>query len=365
MTLQPALPEDIENASAEEIFARIIIAKKNLSKDVAILGHHYQRDDVIVHADYIGDSLKLAKVARDLPKTPYIIFCGVHFMAETADMLISDEQKVSLPDLRAGCDMADMASADDVLESFDALDKAGIKNILPITYINSSAALKALVGERNGIICTSSNAQKIIKWALERDQHVYFFPDQHLGRNIAKSLGLSPESDMCLWNPKDEFGGQSPDILKSKKVWLWQGHCPVHALFSVHQIKTLKAVDPDTHVIVHPECAMEVVDMADSFGSTDYIIKAVSQGKPGSKWAVGTEKNLVERLARQYPDRSIVSLNPFTCVCGTMNRISAKNLLWVLEGLSQKNILFNKIKVDLTTKKSALLALNRMLEMSV
>ncbi len=364
MPIQPQLPDDIENASPEEILQRITAAKKQLSSDVVILGHHYQRDDVIVHADFTGDSLKLAKIAQEVT-AKYIIFCGVHFMAETADMLISDEQKVSLPDLRAGCDMADMADADDVARGFEDLDRIGIKNILPITYINSSAALKAIVGERGGVICTSSNAKKIIAWAVSQNKHVFFFPDQHLGRNIAKSFGMDPVKDMCLWEPEESLGGHSEDILKQKKIWLWKGHCPVHALFSVHQIKKIRAESPDTHIIVHPECAMEVVDLADSFGSTDFIIQTVTKAAPGTKWAVGTEKNLVERLAAQNPDKSIVSLNSFTCVCGTMNRISAKNLLWILEGLSKQNIFHNTIKVEPKIKIQALSALKRMLEMSL
>jgi len=288
----------------------------------------------------------------------------VHFMAESADILTKPWQKVSLPDLRAGCDMADMADAGDVRLAYKDCDALGIKNVIPITYINSTAGLKAIVGERGGSVCTSSNAEKIISWALERSEHLFFFPDQHLGRNICKKLGLDPEKDMLLWDPKKYLGGHTPEVLKEKKIWLWAGHCPVHALFSVHQIKKLRNESPQTKIIVHPECAMEVVDLADMSGSTDFIIRTIDASEKGSSWSVGTEKHLVERIARNHPDKVITSLNPFTCLCSTMNRISAESLEDVLKVLYETGELKNQITVSEPTASLALKALDQMFQLS-
>jgi quinolinate synthase len=363
MTTQTPLPPHITSLSDDEAHRLVRKAKLKLGNSTIVLGHHYQRDEVIDHADFTGDSLKLARIARD-SKASNIIFCGVHFMAETADILTAGKRFVSLPDLGAGCDMADMAASRDVEDSWlDAL-KTGAKNIIPVTYINSSAALKAFVGRNGGIICTSSNAKAVVTWALEHGEHVFFFPDQHLGRNIGKSLGLSVTQDMLLWDPAKPLGGHSESTLKSRKIWLWKGHCPVHALFTVHQVKKIRETSPDTKILVHPECSMEIVDVSDLSGSTDFIIKTIEASPSGSKWAVGTEKHLVERLARQHPDKTITSLNPFTCLCGTMNRISLHSLAWVLDGLSERNEQYNRISVDQLTAQESLLGLNRMFELS-
>jgi quinolinate synthase len=259
--------------------------------------------------------------------------------------------------------MADMAETRDVADSWLEATKAGAKDIIPVTYINSSAALKAFVGRNGGVICTSSNAKSVITWALEKGKHIFFFPDQHLGRNIAKGLGFDPVKDMLLWDPKKPLGGHSAETILSKKIWLWKGHCPVHALFTVHQVKKIRETSPETKILVHPECAMEIVDISDLSGSTDFIIKTVEASAPGSKWAIGTEKHLVERLAAQHKDKTITSLNPFTCLCGTMNRISLRNLAWVLDGLV-KGEHYNQIRVAPDVAKDSMSALNRMFELS-
>lgn len=339
---QPALPIHITQLSDSAAHDLVRSAKAKLGNDLLILGHHYQRDEVIQHADVTGDSLKLAKLAKE-SRAKNIVFCGVHFMAETADMLTDGQRFVSLPDLGAGCDMADMAEVRDVEDSWQSALEAGAKDIIPVTYINSSAALKAFVGRNGGVICTSSNAKAIVTWALERGKHVFFFPDQHLGRNIAKGMGLDVVKDMLLWDPKKHLGGHKPEIINSRKIWLWKGHCPVHALFTVQQVKKIREESPETKIIVHPECAMEIVDVSDMSGSTDFIIKTISASLTGSKWAVGTEKHLVERLAQQHKDKTITSLNPFTCLCGTMNRISLHNLAWVLDGLVKTGAQHNRI----------------------
>lgn len=362
MGAQKPLPDHIASLSTAEAHDLVRKLKTELSSSTIILGHHYQRDEVIEHADHTGDSLKLARIARD-SSAQNIIFCGVHFMAETADMLTGGERFVSLPDLGAGCDMADMAEARDVQDSWNDALKSGAQSIIPVTYINSSAALKAFVGRNGGVICTSSNAKAVVTWALEHGKHVFFFPDQHLGRNIAKGLGLDPVKDMLLWDPKKPLGGHSADTIASKRVWLWKGHCPVHALFTVHQVKKIRESSPETKILVHPECAMEIVDVSDLSGSTDFIIKTVEASPAGSKWAIGTEKHLVERLAATHPDKTITSLNPFTCLCSTMNRISLHNLAWVLEGLS-KGEYHNKISVDQPTRNDGMKALERMFQLS-
>jgi quinolinate synthase len=364
MTVQPKRPDSIANLSEAEAHEVVRAAKRKLGSDVLILGHHYQRDEVIEHSDITGDSLKLARAAQ-VSSAKNIIFCGVHFMAESADILTGGTRFVSLPDLGAGCDMADMADARDVQDAFDEASAAVSGKIIPVTYINSSAALKAFVGRNNGVICTSSNAAKIVTWALEHGQHVFFFPDQHLGRNISKALGLSPDKDMLLWDPKLSLGGHSADTLRSRSVWLWKGHCPVHALFTVHQVKKIREASPETKILVHPECAMEIVDVSDLNGSTDFIIKTIEASAPGSRWAVGTEKHLVERLAKQHPDKHITSLNPFTCLCSTMNKISIHNLAWVMDGLANRGERLNQISVDPVTARDAVLALDRMMELSL
>ena len=363
MLTQIPLPEHIARLSDVEAHKLVRQAKLKLGQSTIVLGHHYQRDEVFDHADFTGDSLKLARIARD-STAANIIFCGVHFMAETADMLTGGTRFVSLPDLGAGCEMADMATLRDVEDSWQDAIKAGVKNIIPVTYINSSAALKAFVGRNGGVICTSSNAKAVVSWALEHGEHVFFFPDQHLGRNIGKSLGLSVSKDMLLWDPAKPLGGLDDSTIKSRKIWLWKGHCPVHALFTVHQVKKIRETSPETKILVHPECAMEIVDVSDLSGSTDFIIKTIETSPAGSKWAVGTEKHLVERLAAQHKDKTITSLNPFTCLCGTMNRISLHSLAWVLDGLVDKNERNNRITVDPATARDSMLALNRMFELN-
>jgi quinolinate synthase len=360
---QVPLPAHIANLTDLEAHEVVTKAKAALGSSVVVLGHHYQQDSVIAHADFTGDSLKLAKIARD-STAENIIFCGVHFMAEAADMLTGGNRFVSLPDLGAGCDMADMADVRDVQDSWNDALKTGARDIIPVTYINSSAAVKSFVGKNGGIICTSSNAKAVIRWALENGSHVFFFPDQHLGRNVAKGMGLDVTSDMLLWDPKKPLGGNDKASLLSKKVWLWKGHCPVHALFSVHQVKKIREAAPETTIIVHPECAMEIVDVSDLWGSTDFIIKTIEASASGSKWAVGTEKRLVERLARQHPDKTITSLNPFTCLCSTMNRISLHHLAWVLDGLAVHGKRYNQISVDAFTAHNSNLALERMFALS-
>lgn len=360
---QQLLPDDILSLNDSQAHALVRRCKQVLGSSTIVLGHHYQRDDVIEHADATGDSLKLAKIARDCD-AKNIIFCGVHFMAETADILTSGSRFVCLPDLGAGCDMADMADVRDVTDAWNQATQAGVRDIIPVTYINSSAAIKAFVGRHGGIICTSSNAKAVLTWALERGRHVFFFPDQHLGRNIAKNLGLSPSADMLLWDPMKPLGGNTAEIIKSKKIWLWKGHCPVHALFTVQQVKKIRTEHPDTKIIVHPECAMEIVDISDLSGSTDFIIKTIASSPAGSRWAVGTEKHLVERLAKQYPDKIISSLNPFTCLCSTMNRISLHSLAWALDNLAHKGRKENQITVQPDIAAAAKLALHRMFEVS-
>lgn len=358
------LPEHIAGLSDEQAHALIRHAKKTLGSKVVILGHHYQRHDVIEHADFTGDSLKLARIAQEHKSSRYIIFCGVHFMAESADMLTGGECQVCLPDLGAGCDMADMADARDVEIAWSEAIDAGASKIVPVTYINSSAALKAFVGKNGGVICTSSNAKAVITWAMEHGKHLFFFPDQHLGRNVCKNLGFDPKTDMLLWDPKKFLGGNTKENLLNTRIWLWQGHCPVHALFTVHQIKKLRENSPQTKILVHPECSMEIVDLSDLNGSTDFIIKTIEASPAGSSWAVGTEKHLVERLAKNHPDKTITSLNPFTCLCSTMNRISLHNLAWVMDCIAKGEPMPNRIQVAPDVAKHALLALNRMMELS-
>ncbi|MCX6124919.1 MAG: quinolinate synthase NadA [Proteobacteria bacterium] len=357
------LPDRITGLTEAEAHGIISRAKQRLGQQVVILGHHYQRDDVIKHADFMGDSLKLARIAQEHKSARYIIFCGVHFMAESADILTDGKCEVCLPDLGAGCEMADMADVRDVELAWDDALSNGATEIVPVTYINSSAALKAFVGKNGGLICTSSNAKAAVLWALEHGKHVFFFPDQHLGRNICKALGFSTSTEMLLWDPKKYLGGHSPSQLSETKIWLWEGHCPVHALFTVHQIKKIRESSPQTRIIVHPECAMDIVDHSDLSGSTDFIIKTVSASPAGSSWAIGTEKNLVERLAKTYPDKTISSLNPFSCLCGTMNRISLQSLAWVMDQIASDQSMPNRIQVSPAIASDARLALDRMMQL--
>ena len=352
---------ELPAASDPKLVERAIAARSALGSKAMVLGHHYQRDEVIAFADIRGDSFKLAQAAADNRDAEFIFFCGVHFMAESADILTSKNQKVILPDLAAGCSMADMATASQVDNCWQVLTKLGEANkTIPITYMNSSAAIKAFTGENNGAVCTSSNAMRAMKWAFEKGEKVLFLPDQHLGRNTAVlSLGLKLE-DCVLWNPWKPNGGLTDDQIKKAKVILWRGHCSVHGRFSVENINQVRAKISGVKVLVHPECQHDVVSNADVVGSTEMIIKTVKESAAGSKWAVGTELNLVQRLANENPDKQVVFLDKTVCYCSTMNRIDLPHLVWVMESLVNGR-LENQIVVEEKIAKWAKVALERML----
>lgn len=358
---QAPLPEEYARLSPDEARERIVAAKEALGDRVVILGHHYQRDEIIEHADYRGDSFKLAKDANRHPEAEFIVFCGVHFMAESADILTPDHQKVILPNLAAGCSMADMANLFQVRNCWrDLTERFDAASIIPVTYINSAANLKAFVGERDGTVCTSTNAPKAVEWALQQGERVLFFPDQHLGRNTGVKLGYDPEADMVVWDPHQPLGGNSEEALLRAKFILWKGHCSVHKRFTVEQIQKARAEHPGVNVIVHPECALEVVRAADMNGSTEFIINTVTAAEPGTSWAVGTEINLVQRLAKENPDKTIFCLDPMICPCSTMYRIHPSFLCWALENLVAGTPV-NVIEVPAKVKHFAKLALDRML----
>ena len=347
--------------TAEELDQRIHIAKEKLGKSVTVLGHHYQREEVIKYADFQGDSFLLSQEAARLPDADYIVFCGVHFMAETACILCSPHQKVILPNITAGCSMADMAPMDDVDDAWEDLqdvlgDHGGI---VPITYMNSIASIKALCGRTGGAVCTSSNAGAVMEWAFQQSQRVLFLPDQHLGRNTGLTLGMSLD-EMVVWNPFKRLGGNTPEQLRAAKLILWQGHCAVHTRFTVKQIDAARDRYPDVTVLVHPECPMETVQAADLVGSTEFIRKAINEAPAGSKWAVGTEVSLVNRLALENHDKTIFCLDPVICPCSTMYRIHPAYVLWVLEGLIDGQVI-NQITVPDDIRKDAQVALERML----
>jgi len=348
-------------SSDPNLVARASAAKAALGSRAMILGHHYQRDEVINFADIRGDSFKLAQAAADNSTAEFIFFCGVHFMAESADILTSANQKVILPDLAAGCSMADMATASQVDTAWQVLTKLGVAGkTIPITYMNSSAAIKAFTGKNNGAVCTSSNAARAMKWAFEKGEKVLFLPDQHLGRNTAVlSLGLKL-ADCVLWNPWKPNGGLSDDQIKNAKVILWRGHCSVHGRFTVENIKDVKSRLPGVKVLVHPECQHDVVSNADVIGSTEMIIKTVKDSPAGTKWAVGTELNLVQRLANENPDKEVVFLDKSVCYCSTMNRIDLPHLVWAMESLVAGQVV-NQITVVPEVAKYAKVALERML----
>ncbi len=364
---QGELPSEYRVATPEELDRRIRAAKAHLGDRAVILGHFYQRDEVIQYADFVGDSFQLAQAARSKPSAEAIIFCGVHFMAETADMLSRPDQAVILPNLAAGCSMADMADIDSVSTCWEQLedvygtqcDASGRAPVIPVTYMNSSAALKGFCGEHGGIVCTSSNAAVVLKWAFERGQRVLFFPDQHLGRNTAKAMGISAEQ-MPMWNPRKPLGGNTADTLRDARVILWNGFCSVHKRFTTGQIDAARTKFPGVRVIVHPECPAEVVDAADEAGSTDYIVKAIAAAPAGQVFAIGTEINLVQRLAVQYPQHKIFCLDPVICPCSTMYRIHPGYLAWVLEALLRGEVL-NRITVSVSVAVPARVALERML----
>jgi quinolinate synthase len=356
------LPETYLRLPQEELDVRIAAAKAALADRVVILGHHYQRDEVIRFADKTGDSLKLAQFAAS-QSAENVVFCGVHFMAESADVLSKPDQRVLLPDLAAGCSMADMAAIDQLEVCWDEMATLGVTGAIPVTYINSTAAIKAFCGEHGGIVCTSSNASRVMAWAWERGEKLLMLPDQHLGRNTAYRMGVSLD-DMIVWDPDQPFGGVTADDLKRAKLILWKGHCSVHTRFSVKQIEQFRNAHPDGRVVVHPECTHEVVQAADECGSTDYIIRTIKGSPEGSVWAVGTEIHLVNRLAHEVaPARTVVTLDALGCLCSTMFRISPNHLLWVLDGLVDGEV-HNQIVVPEPTKTWARVALNRMLELA-
>src|SRR5579862_8217831 len=394
---QAPLPQEYADLSPEETDARIRAAKQKLGKRLVILGHHYQRDEIIVHADYRGDSYKLAKDAANHPDAEFIVFCGVHFMAESADILTSDDQIVILPNLAAGCSMADMANLFQVRKAWAEIGKvlgyrgAGVlgretipntgartplgtsdatpntpipqhpnTRIVPVTYINSAANLKAFVGEHGGTVCTSTNAPAAVRWALEHGDKVLFFPDQHLGRNTGVKLGYDAEKEMILWDPFKPQGGNSDEAIRRATFILWKGHCSVHQRFTVEQIERARREHPGVKVLVHPECPLDVVRASDFNGSTEFIIKTIESAEPGTAWAVGTEINLVSRLAREHSDKTIFCLDPQICPCSTMYRIHPSFLLWALENLVEGTVV-NQVKVPEATAYWARQALETML----
>ena len=365
-----ALPEKYLGLADAEMDARIAAAREKLGSRLVILGHHYQRDEVIRFADYIGDSFKLSRQIASRPEADYVVFCGVHFMAESADVLCAPHQQVILPDLAAGCSMADMADPEQLETCWDELGQmqalwrppsSGTNpRIVPVTYINSAAAIKSFVGERGGTVCTSSNAMATLKWGFEHGEKILFLPDQHLGRNTAYKMGI-PLDEMVVWDPHEMFGGLDPDQVKRAKMILWKGHCSVHERFTVAQIAQLRKQHPGIKVIVHPEVPWDVVQAADDSGSTEYIIKTVSNSPEGSIWAVGTEVHLVNRLANDVaPERTVLSLDSFGCLCSTMFRISPNHLLWILEELVEGRV-HNRVVVPKHQKHWNRVALDRML----
>ncbi|MGH2496382.1 MAG: quinolinate synthase NadA [Ktedonobacteraceae bacterium] len=357
-----SIPLSYAEMPGEELDQRIGAARAALGERLVILGHHYQRDEIIKYADHRGDSFKLAQLAAARPQADYIVFCGVHFMAESADILSGPHQQVILPNPAAGCSMADMANIAEVEECWETLldilgEDAGI---IPVTYMNSAANLKAFCGRNGGIVCTSSNAPAVVKWAFSQGKRVLFFPDEHLGRNTALKYGI-PESRMFVWNPKDPLASNSADEeIEQAQIILWKGYCTTHMRFNVQQIEKARAEYPGIKVLVHPECRREVVEAADLYGSTEYIIAQIEKAPAGSQWAVATEINLVHRLAQEHPDQFIFCLDPVICPCSTMYRIHPAYLAWVLEGLVNGEVI-NQVSVDEDTAQWARVALERML----
>src|SRR5436190_4842151 len=372
---QQPLPEIYTQLSDAELRLRIETARETLGEKLVILGHHYQQDAVIDFADFTGDSFELSRKAADQKGIEYVIFCGVHFMAESADILTDEKVRVILPDLGAGCSMADMANLDQTIEAWSQLEETCPgQTIVPITYMNSSAAIKAFVGEHGGAVCTSSNCRNVLEWALKggavtepsgsaarqkKKVKILFFPDQHLGRNTAYAMGY-PLDKMVVWDPREELGGNSERALQDADFVLWKGHCSVHALFRPEHVDEIRARHPNMKVIVHPECKWEVVQKADLAGSTAYIVKQIEAAPPGSEWAIGTEVHLVNRLRNEHPEQKIIVLSECQCLCTTMYRIDLPHLCWVLENLVEGRVV-NEIKVDDHTRKWATLALERML----
>jgi quinolinate synthase len=363
LRLQHPLPEEYTSAGPDDLATRIATAKCALGSRVLVLGHHYQRDEVMRWADARGDSFGLSRLAADNRDAGYVVFCGVHFMAESADVLTADDQQVILPDLNAGCSMADMADLESVEEAWEELaEVTDIQGLVPVTYMNSSAALKAFVGRNGGAVCTSSNARAVLTWALARGEKVLFFPDQHLGRNTGYQLGYRA-ADMRVWDPRRELGGLEERDVKEARLLLWKGHCSVHQRFRPEHVAAFRAEHPAGQVVVHPECAHEVVELADAVGSTDHIIKVVEQAAPGTILGIATEIHLVQRLASEHRDLRVQSLDPLICPCSTMFRIDAAHLCWVLERLAAGQVV-NRITVDPDTAAWARVALQRMLDIT-
>ncbi len=368
LRLQTPLADRYVDAPAEELADRIAAAKQTLGERLFILGHHYQREEVMRWADARGDSFRLSVLAQEQSAADFIVFCGVHFMAESADILTGDHQKVILPDLNAGCSMADMADLDSVEEAWEELSEVtDISRLVPNTYMNSSAALKAFVGRKGGAVCTSTNARAVLEWALERPdgprgQQVLFFPDQHLGRNTGYQMGFT-EADMSVWNPRNDLGGLSAAQAAESTFLLWKGHCSVHQRFRPEHVAAFRADHPSGLVLAHPECAHDLCELADQVGSTDFIIRAVDAADPGTTIGIGTEIHLVQRLAAENPDKTIVSLDPLVCPCSTMFRIDAPHLCWTLERLVDGEVV-NQITVDPDTAEWAKVALQRMLDIT-
>ncbi len=355
------LPREYIGLNPDDLHARIAAARDKLGERLVILGHHYQRDEIIQFADFRGDSFLLSQNAARQKDAEFVVFCGVHFMAETADILTDPNQKVILPNMNAGCSMADMAATDDVLDAWDDLNDVLSGGLVPITYMNSTASIKALCGQNGGIVCTSSNASSSFEWAFQRGEKILFLPDQHLGRNTGLKLDV-PLDKMVVWNPFKPLGGLTESQIQDARIILWQGHCSVHTRFSVAQIEDARAKFPDVQVVVHPECVREVVDAADMDGSTEFIIKVVSQAPAGSVFAIGTEINLVNRLAQENPDKTVFCLDPVVCPCATMYRIHPAYLAWVTEGLVEGAVV-NQVTVDDETAHYARVALERMLSL--
>ncbi|MEM7808934.1 MAG: quinolinate synthase NadA [Planctomycetota bacterium] len=364
LSWQQPLPAIYRELSDPELRFRIEAAKEQLGSELVVLGHHYQQDDVIDFADKQGDSFELSRFAAGLEGVKYVVFCGVHFMAETADILTDPSVRVILPDLGAGCSMADMADLDQTEEAWEQLTEVfdGPPPVVPVTYMNSSADIKAFVGRHGGAVCTSSNARTVLDWALAQrpDAKVLFFPDQHLGRNTAAAMGFDPDRDMVVWDPRKDLGGNSEDDLKRARFLLWKGHCSVHALFRPEHVDQAREKFPDVKVLVHPECKKEVVDKADMAGSTAYIVEQVRNAEPGTVWAIGTEVHLVDRLRQQHPEQTIFVLSECQCLCTTMTRVDLPHMCYVLEELVAGNVV-NEITVDSETRKHATVALDRML----
>ncbi len=355
---------DYEDLSPEELFDRTIAAKKALGDQVLMLGHNYQRDEVIVHADLRGDSLLLSKLAAERSQHPYVVFCGVHFMAETADILSRTNQTVILPDMAAGCSMADMAAIEQVDQCWEELGRVlDVEDqVMPAVYVNSAAVLKAFCGEHGGITCTSSNAKAVMEWCWSRREKILFFPDEHLGRNVANKMGM-PREEMIVWDPFMPYGGNTKEAIRKARLILWKGHCSVHQMFQPEHVTYFRKTYPGIQVIVHPECHENVVNQADQVGSTEFIIRTVKQAKPGTSWVVGTELNLVNRLKNEETDKQVFFLSPTVCRCATMYRIDGAHLCWCMENLAQGTVV-NQISVPDDDKTMARIALDRMMAVS-